>query len=184
MAPWPLWGLVCISACRGIIHWPASWGGISSHSLIFSSFHNLWMSMKLFRALKVGKGQLLWYTFLTSQLTNWSGQIMTRRDQWLYPKMCFYILNPLVQVISWRKTMPKLKGFRLTSPSCDGVPKSRGRGHSMLNNCYPRAHFLRESYGSHIWHIWLGDNFFSGSNAMTADHGQSISYWNSGSIQL
>ena len=46
--------------------------------------------MKLFRALKVRKGQLLWYTFLTSQLTNWSGQIMTRRDQWLYPKMWLF----------------------------------------------------------------------------------------------
>lgn len=78
---------------------------------------------------------------------------MTRRDQWLYPKMWFYILNPLVQVISWRKTMPKLKGFRLTSPSCDGVRKSGGRSDSMLNNCYPRAHFLRESYGIYGWEI-------------------------------
>lgn len=30
-----------------------------------------------------------------------------------------------------------------------------------------------------IWPVWLGDNFFSRSN-----DGQSISYWNSGSIQL
>ena len=49
--------------------------------------------------------------------------------------------------------MPKLKGFRLTSPSCDGFPKSGGRSDSMLNSSYPRAHFLRESYGIYGWEI-------------------------------
>ena len=138
------------------------------------------MSMKLFRALKVRKGQLLWYTFLTSQLTNWSGQIMTRRDQWLYPKMWLFHSEStgagdfVEEDDAQAERVPFDLAFMWWSS------KKWWTEWFHAEQLLPPGPLFERI----IWHKWLGDNFFSGSNAMTVDHGQSISYWNSGTFQL